>query len=149
MPNNRWTSGERRRGHASNACTHSRPVWLPNPQVSFQLGILSLERLIVDHVLPVGTGQFLDLVHEVLRSNDLVARIGGVEFVIIVGGTRGKEAPNLQEISERLIGAVHIGCSIGIASAMKSGESVQDMLDRAGATLYKAKAEGRNCAVAA
>ncbi|WP_312895247.1 GGDEF domain-containing protein [Microvirga sp.] len=95
-----------------------------------------------------------------LRSNDLVARIGGDEFVIIVDEGRGKETPSLQDISERLIKAVNepvlisgkavrIGCSIGIANAMRPGESVQDMLDRADAALYKAKAQGRNCAVAA
>ncbi len=95
-----------------------------------------------------------------LRSNDLIARIGGDEVVIIVDAADGKEAPNLQEISERLIRAVNepvlvsgkavrIGCSIGITNAMRPGESVQDMPDRADAALYKAKAQGRNCAVAA
>ncbi|MGF9763086.1 GGDEF domain-containing protein [Microvirga sp. 0TCS3.31] len=95
-----------------------------------------------------------------LRSNDVVARIGGDEFVIIVHAESGKATPSLQEVAERLIKAVNepiltsgkavrVGCSIGIANGLIPGETVQDMLDRADRALYQAKEQGRNCAVAA
>jgi diguanylate cyclase (GGDEF)-like protein len=94
-----------------------------------------------------------------LRSNDVVARIGGDEFVIIVHKETGKHAPSLPEIAERLIKAVNelilisgravrVGCSIGMADGLIPGETVQDVLDRADGALYEAKANGRNCAVA-
>jgi diguanylate cyclase (GGDEF)-like protein len=95
-----------------------------------------------------------------LRSNDVVARIGGDEFVIVVHTETGKTASSLPEIAERLIKAVNepilisgkavrVGCSIGMAHRLIPGETVQDMLDRADGALYEAKAKGRNCAVAA
>jgi diguanylate cyclase (GGDEF)-like protein len=95
-----------------------------------------------------------------LRSNDVVARVGGDEFVIIVHTEVGKMAPSLQEVAERLIKtvnepilitgkAVRVGCSIGIANAQIPDETVLDMLDQADRALYEAKAKGRNCAVAA
>jgi diguanylate cyclase (GGDEF)-like protein len=95
-----------------------------------------------------------------LRSNDVVARIGGDEFVIIVHAESGKATPSLQEVAERLIKAVNepiltsgkavrVGCSIGIANGLIPGETVQEMLDRADRALYQAKEQGRNCAVAA
>ena len=90
---------------------------------------------------------------EHLRAVDVVARFGGEEFVVAMGGAVEEEALQVAErlrasIAERPVATgqgdlLHITASIGVALA-QSGESLSGLLGAADAALYRAKANGRN-----
>lgn len=77
-----------------------------------------------------------------LRPVDLLARIGGEEFVVVFPDTRIEQC---QAILERLREFVPYQqtCSAGLA-AYRSGESAEAFLQRADEALYVAKNSGRN-----
>jgi diguanylate cyclase (GGDEF)-like protein len=87
-----------------------------------------------------------------LREGDVVARIGGDEFVVLAEGMTPKRAIAL---GEQLIAAVTrsytvgdnlsaaIGVSIGIAMAPEHGTCVEDLMAVADAALYQAKSNGK------
>jgi diguanylate cyclase (GGDEF)-like protein len=86
------------------------------------------------------------------RSTDLAVRVGGEEFLLVLGNTDLDQAV---QICERLLGEVRehpwadvtggLSCtaSVGVA-LLRSGESVSRWLGRADAALYGAKAGGRD-----
>jgi len=86
------------------------------------------------------------------RDTDLAVRVGGEEFLLVLGNTTIDQA---MQICERLLGEVRshpwgvvtagLQCtaSVGVA-LLKPGESVSRWLGRADAALYEAKASGRN-----
>lgn len=90
------------------------------------------------------------------RKGDMIARVGGDEFMILIENETSKEV--LEEIAERLIAGIektivfegaacNVSASIGIAlnhteNALEPDELVQNS-DRA---LYASKAKGRACA---
>ena len=91
----------------------------------------------------------------VLRPSDVIARFGGDEFVVLV--TNLDESYGLVAVARRILDAVaqpitldghtfRPGISIGIASGCEPGRvvhDVHDVLRRADAALYAAKARGR------
>ncbi|HEX3881348.1 MAG TPA: PleD family two-component system response regulator [Stellaceae bacterium] len=90
-----------------------------------------------------------------LRSVDLVARLGGEEFLVVMPETNLSAA---MVVAERLRSAVAsepfelhatgrkipVTISIGVAVAAENGEAVDDLLKRADEALYAAKNSGRN-----
>jgi diguanylate cyclase (GGDEF)-like protein len=77
-----------------------------------------------------------------LRGEDTIVRFGGEEFLVVLPGTLPEQAA---EIVERLR-AVTPGeqtCSAGLA-CWDLTESVERLIDRADAALYRAKAAGRD-----
>ena len=88
-----------------------------------------------------------------LRHNDLAARIGGEEFVVLLPETKLEDAAQHAERLRMAIGALRIPfeqstlnvtVSIGVG-ALDSGElSPEPMLMRADSALYRAKQDGRN-----
>jgi diguanylate cyclase (GGDEF)-like protein len=83
-----------------------------------------------------------------MRSIDMVARVGGDEFVILMPETGDETALPL---ADRLRAAfsravkvegVPVTCSIGLVSFRRPPASVDDMLAAADELMYKAKAEG-------
>jgi diguanylate cyclase (GGDEF)-like protein len=88
-----------------------------------------------------------------LRNEELLARLGGEEFVAVLAGT-GVDAAC--EAAERLRAAVaarpaaarqqaiEVRVSIGVAGAEAADTRVEDLLGRADAALYAAKHAGRN-----
>ncbi len=90
-----------------------------------------------------------------VRDCDLLARIGGEEFLIGLPDTSLSEA---QDIADRLRNAVHqqkfelpngialsVTVSIGLAiSESRSGEAAADVIERADRALMQAKSAGRN-----
>jgi len=90
-----------------------------------------------------------------LRAVDMIGRYGGEEFVILLPET-SLEAGRL--VAERLrqsikgepfatdAGPLRITVSIGVAEATDP-DTLDTLIERADAALYKAKAAGRNCVV--
>lgn len=90
-----------------------------------------------------------------LRSFDLVARLGGEEFVAILPDTTEEMAHFVAERLRRAIcekpircsapeGAITVSTSIGGALIAPGEHSVSDVLERADKMLYEAKEGGRN-----
>ena len=101
---------------------------------------------------------FSQRLQENVRSFDLVARLGGEEFVVILPDVSEQRSLMVAERLRRAIaatkfdvgveaGPIEITTSIG-GTIIDFGEhQVQDVLDRADKALYEAKESGRNCVV--
>ncbi|MBV1876131.1 MAG: GGDEF domain-containing protein [Pseudomonadales bacterium] len=95
---------------------------------------------------------FAKILRSELRETDCGARIGGEEFILMLGGT---DQMNALIVSERIAGKLarlqisnneadyRITTSIGIAG-FRQGEDVSVLMDRADKALYSAKRTGRN-----
>lgn len=89
-----------------------------------------------------------------LHADDVLARPGGEEFIVFLPGSTQEQAMRVgQRVCERVRGAdiVHAASSegrmtvsVGVASLEAADEDVEQMLLRADAALYRAKAAGRN-----
>ncbi len=98
--------------------------------------------------------RFGEVLSERLRQNDVAARWGGEEFVILADGTNLERARVMAEQIREAISATpfspvpRITVSIGIAE-YQNGETGDDLLKRADKALYGAKRNGRNRVIAA
>lgn len=90
---------------------------------------------------------------ESVRSPDVVARVGGDEFVVLLASVNdAQEAERaadriVQRIGElREVGsiAVAIGASAGVALFPAHGERLEELVSRADAAMYAAKRGGKN-----
>jgi diguanylate cyclase (GGDEF)-like protein len=88
-----------------------------------------------------------------IRKADLVARIGGEEFAIILPGINFEEAQDVAERIRRLIESqrvnydsliLRVTISVGFAQLLP-GEDSSSLTKRADAALYSSKEAGRNC----
>jgi len=82
------------------------------------------------------------------RSTDLVARVGGDEFVVVAAATSKQEALRLAEEGRLLFEAAPVdagsetisgSCSFGAASLDEAGQ-LGELLEQADAALYESKA---------
>ena len=98
--------------------------------------------------------EFLKAVGEVLKENtreeDLSARMGGDEFVILLPQTSLKEALNIAERIKESVEGISIlskdninTLSIG-AAVLNNDDNSESLLKKADDSLYKAKEKGRN-----
>ncbi len=101
---------------------------------------------------------FADRLSDKLRSFDLVARLGGEEFVVILPDVSEERAHMVAERLRASIadepfscsvagGELSITTSIGGAFILPEETTTHEVLSRADKCLYQAKEEGRNCTV--
>ncbi|MCA1325126.1 putative bifunctional diguanylate cyclase/phosphodiesterase [Herbaspirillum sp. alder98] len=88
-----------------------------------------------------------------IRGEDMVARIGGDEFVVVMGNLASPEV--VEQLCENILAALRedvdvdgtllrVTSSIGIAVYPNSGESADALMQSADAAMYEAKQSGRN-----
>ncbi len=88
-----------------------------------------------------------------IRGEDMVARIGGDEFVVVMSNLSTPEV--VEQLSENILAelrldfqiedaTLRVTSSIGIAVYPNSGESVDALMKNADAAMYEAKQSGRN-----
>lgn len=89
---------------------------------------------------------------EMLRSSDVIARIGGDEFAVLIA--TADQLSTVEAVASRIVEALSrpyeidghqilIGASVGIALGPVDGETTNDLLIAADLALYSAKAAGR------
>ena len=86
---------------------------------------------------------------ELNRIEDITARFGGEEFVVVLDHCDAAGAENKAEMVRQKIEAskpdgINLTVSIGVAQLNNSEESFSDLLKKADMALYHAKEQGRN-----
>lgn len=88
-----------------------------------------------------------------IRDSDTLARIGGDEFALVMPDVKSADA--VMQVALELVaslnepftlpqGGAKISCSIGIAMYPAHAETVNDLMQRADAAMYRAKHAGKN-----
>jgi diguanylate cyclase (GGDEF)-like protein len=110
-----------------------------------------------DHGHDVGDKAICAVAKELKAEAELVGRLGGEEFAILLAGRSLNDAMTAAERLRRRIaamriesGAAHLSltCSFGV-SDWQTGDGIDRLLRRADAALYEAKIGGRDRVVAA
>ncbi|HZX29718.1 MAG TPA: EAL domain-containing protein [Rhodocyclaceae bacterium] len=97
--------------------------------------------------------QFADRLRSIVRDDDTLVRLGGDEYVLLVGNWESESVP--AHMAQRILDAasspfpvdsqeLHITCSVGISLYPHDGTNSDALLQHADAALYEAKASGRN-----
>lgn len=87
------------------------------------------------------------------RRSDLVARVGGDEFLMLIQGDHVEQAAAF--VAEKILAALarpfrvdgreySFTGSVGVALYPRDGENAEELIRRADASMYQAKADGRN-----
>ena len=95
-------------------------------------------------------------IRRLFRNQDIVARIGGDEFMVVMRGVSDRQM--LEHRCSRITEAFRnvfqnhryqlpLSCSIGVALSPESGKSYFELFRNADLALYQAKARGKNCFV--
>lgn len=102
---------------------------------------------------------FSKMLRKHLRSGDIIGRIGGEEFaVVLTRSTDGEKAFQILDRMRALVAdtpcsyhdkngepcSLHYSVSIGVVSLIPNDETIESLLMRADEMLYKAKDTGRN-----
>jgi two-component system cell cycle response regulator len=90
-----------------------------------------------------------------VRSVDLICRMGGEEFVVVLPDAGMEVALKVAERIRRVVGAkpfcagarsatLHVTVSLGVALIESPKDTMEEIVKRADDALYRAKREGRN-----
>ena len=102
-----------------------------------------------DHVLQI----FVEAIEEEIRNTDILGRVGGEEFALLLPDTPLLSASHLAErVRERITKypylagdqLIEVTASLGVALLSDEDEHFKEMLHRADNALYTAKHDGRN-----
>jgi len=93
-----------------------------------------------------------DILRSNFRSSDLIARIGGDEFIVFMRYVSSREdvcakAMQLRERLVRMMGpekTVQVSASIGISFYPQDGNTLDELYDSADHAMYKSKQRGKN-----
>lgn len=97
---------------------------------------------------------FAQVCGKALRHVDVLARLGGEEFVVLMPGTGEAGAARVAEKLRLAVSRTpvvgdnvhfHISASFGVAEIVAADKGIGDCLGRADSALYTAKHAGRNC----
>ena len=87
------------------------------------------------------------------RTQDVMMRFGGDEFVVFMSGVTGSEPiewrarrirEQMAEVTKKLPGMDRISCSFGVAFFPDDGTSYDELFEHADAALYDAKRDGKD-----
>jgi diguanylate cyclase len=135
----------------------------PGPSAPFCVAVMDLDhfkRVNDTHGHGVGDEvlrRFASVAQATVREQDLLARWGGEEFVLLLSDTSLQEAHRVVSRLRESIASLHmrvgsadisISFSAGLAESVDH-ESQERLLSRADAAMYAAKAQGRNAVVCA
>ncbi len=95
---------------------------------------------------------FAKTIRATMREDDIIGRLGGEEFAAVLPGAVSEAAKAAERVRTAFeVAGVEIGghrmgatVSIGAAGALRPGCKIEQLLSRADAALYAAKADGRN-----
>lgn len=124
---------------------HARPLSLVAmdldhfKHINDSLGHAAGDQALIDFVQRAGTH---------LRRQDLLGRLGGEEFVLLLPETGLEDATTVAErirlATERATGTPRYTVSIGVATLQPEETTISALLARADAAMYRAKHQGRN-----
>lgn len=96
-----------------------------------------------------------DALRSCLRSNDIIARIGGDEFIVLISVNKPWTATQIDKKCASLLQALEaitlsknedyqIRCSIGVAISPEDGVTYQSLFEKADHRLYEVKKHGKH-----
>ncbi|HPF72095.1 MAG: GGDEF domain-containing protein [Lysobacteraceae bacterium] len=95
----------------------------------------------------------VERIEQALRADDVLGRLGGEEFLVLMEGADTARAVEVAERIRAVVADIPIQAdglelpmtlSVGVAVQREQAEATADLLRRADRALYRAKAEGRN-----
>lgn len=94
--------------------------------------------------------RFADLLQAQSRAGDLIARVGGEEFAVVLAGATIEQARERAEQfattlrDDRAVEGLQLTVSIGVSELERGDDTPVRLLQRADAAVYRAKREGRD-----
>lgn len=92
-------------------------------------------------------------IKKLFRNQDIVSRIGGDEFLVVMRGVSDRNLVEnrcqrllniFQNIFQNQKNKLPLSCSIGIAMSPENGRTYYDLFNKADQALYEAKEKGKN-----
>jgi two-component system cell cycle response regulator len=131
-------------GMVSGARRHERPL------TAAVIDVDHFKAVNDTHGHAAGDKVLADVAHalrEHLRAEDQLGRLGGEEFLALLGDTGAETAP--AALDKLRVSVRETGVTVSIGWAAWDGESADELLQRADDAVYAAKRLGRDCVVSA